>query len=87
MNVIVTCEFFDLQDKKPRHIGDVLTVSKERYSQLLSEGLVELYLDNKSSDTSASKNKKNKQKDDNQAEGSKDDNQAEDSKSADSKDK
>ena len=80
MNVVVTCEFFDLQDKKPRHIGEVLTLSDKRYKQLSSKGLVELVLDTKSSNKSKAGNKKgSKQNDDNRNDDSTEDNQNDDS--------
>ena len=80
MNVVVTCEFFDLQDKKPRHIGEVLTLSDKRYKQLSSKGLVELVLDTKSSNKSKTGNKKgSKQNDDNRNDDSTEDNRNDDS--------
>ncbi len=80
MNVVVTCEFFDLQDKKPRHIGEVLTLSDKRYKQLSSKGLVELVLDTKSSNKSKAGNKKgSKQNDDNRNDDSTEDNRNDDS--------
>lgn len=79
MNVVVTCDFFDLQEKKPRHIGEVLTLSEKRYEKLLSEGLIELVSDTKTSNKSRN-NKGNKQKDDVQTNDSNDDNQTDDLK-------
>ena len=58
MKVKVIREFFDLSIKKPRHVGEVLTLSRKSYTNLLSAGLVELVLDKKLSNNSSFKNKK-----------------------------
>ncbi len=95
MKVKVICEFFDCSVNKPRHIGEVLTLSKKNYTSLLSAGLVELVLDTKTSNKSRN-NKGNKQKDDvqtndptnnKQNDDSTEDNQNDDLKDADKENK
>ena len=63
MKVKVIREFFDLSIKKPRHVGEVLTLSNKSYTTLLSADLVELVLDKKLPNNSSLKKKKDVKKD------------------------
>ena len=63
MKVKVIREFFDLSIKKPRHVGEVLTLSNKSYTTLLSADLVELVLDKKLPNNSSLKKKKDDKKD------------------------